>query len=92
MMPGDDVVMMPSARRIEVFTGSGPRRKWNAELKAQIVAESYATSVGEAAARRSFSKTQVFTWRRDAQTAAGLRGLRGWRWRTPARPRSCSAA
>ncbi len=74
-MPGDDVVMMPSARRIEVFTGSGPRRKWDAELKAQIVAESYATSVGEAAARHSLSKTQVFTWRRDAQRAAEAAGF-----------------
>ena len=47
MMPGDDVLLMPSARRIEVFTGTGQRRRWSAEAKVQIVAESYATSVGE---------------------------------------------
>ncbi|WP_249138341.1 transposase [Phenylobacterium montanum] len=75
MMLGDDVLMMPSARRIEVFTGSGRRRKWNSELKAQIVAESYATSVGDAAARHSLSKTQIFTWRRDAQRAAEAAGF-----------------
>ena len=44
-MSGDDVLTMPSARRIEVFTGAGRRRRWSAETKARIVAESYATSV-----------------------------------------------
>lgn len=29
------------ARRFEVFTGSGRRREWSDERKAQIVAESY---------------------------------------------------
>jgi transposase len=69
MMPGDDVPMMPVARRIEVFTGVGRRRRWSAETKAQIVAESYETSVGEVADRYSLSKTQLFTWRRDARQA-----------------------
>jgi transposase len=75
MMPGDDVLMMPAGRRIEVFTGAGRRRRWSAEAKAQIVAESYATSVGEAADRHSLSKTQVFTWRRAAQQAAAVTGF-----------------
>lgn len=70
MMPGDDVLMMPAARRIEVFTGSIHRRRWSPETKAQIVAESYETSVGEVADRYSLGKTQVFTWRRDAKRAA----------------------
>jgi transposase len=70
MMPGDDVLMMPAARRIEVFTGSSHRRRWSPETKAQIVAESYETSVGEVADRYSLGKTQVFTWRRDAKRAA----------------------
>lgn len=70
MMRGDDVLMMPAARRIEVFTGPGQRRRWSAEAKAQIVAESYETSVGEVAARYSLSKTQVFTWRRDARRSS----------------------
>ncbi len=72
MMPGDDVLLMPSARRIEVFTGTGQRRRWSAEAKAQIVTESYATSVGETSARYSLSKTQIFTWRRDAREAGAL--------------------
>lgn len=70
MMRGDDVLMMPAARRIEVLTGPGQRRRWSAEAKAQIVAESYETSVGEVAARYSLGKTQVFTWRRDARRSA----------------------
>ncbi|MDO8410940.1 MAG: transposase [Phenylobacterium sp.] len=75
MMPGDDVLMMPSARRIEVFTGTAQRRRWSAEAKAQIVAESYETSVGEASARYSLSKTQIFTWRRDAREASDPLGF-----------------
>ena len=39
MMPGDDVLTEPVARRIEVFTGAGRRRQWSAEAKAQIVKE-----------------------------------------------------
>jgi transposase len=70
MMLGDDVLMMPAARRIEVFTGPGQRRRWSAETKAQIVAESYETSVGDVAERYSLGKTQVFTWRRDARRSA----------------------
>jgi transposase len=70
-MPGDDVLSEPVARRVEVFTGAGRRRRWSAEAKAQIVAESYATSVGEVADRYGLAKTQLFTWRRDARGAAG---------------------
>lgn len=70
MMPGEDVLTVPAARRIEVFTGPGQRRRWSAEAKAQIVAESYETSVGDVADRYSLAKTQVFTWRRDARRSA----------------------
>jgi len=63
---GDDVLPMPVARWIEVFTALGQRRRWSADAKAQIVAESYETSVGEVADRYSLAKTQVFTWRHDA--------------------------
>ncbi len=70
-MSGDDVLTMPSARRIEVFTGVGRRRRWSAETKARIVAESYATSVGEAADRYGLAKNQLFGWRRDARLAGG---------------------
>ena len=74
MMSGDDVLTMPAARRIEVVTVAG-RRRWSAEAKAQIVAESHETSVGEVAERYSLAKTQVFTWRRDARRAAGRLGF-----------------
>ncbi len=69
-MPSDDVLTMPVARRIEVFTGAGRRRRWSPETKARVVAESYATSVGEAADRYGLAKTQIFTWRRDARRSA----------------------
>jgi transposase len=62
MMSGDDVLTEPVAHQIEVFTGAGRRRKWSAEAKAQIVAESYASSV--------VAKNQLFSWRRDARTKA----------------------
>ena len=67
MMPGDDVLTEPVARRIEVFTGAGRRRKWSAEAKAQIVDESYASSVGEVADRYGLAKTQLFIWRRETR-------------------------
>jgi transposase len=37
------------------------------------VAESYSTSVGEAADRYGLSKTQLFTWRREARTRLPVR-------------------
>lgn len=70
MMSGDDVLMMPPAHRIEVFTGTARRRRWSAEQKAQVVEDSYATTVGEAAARHGVSKSQLFNWRREAREAS----------------------
>ena len=70
MMPADDVLTKPVARRIEVFTGAGRRRKWSAESKAKIVAESYAASVGEVADRYGLAKNQLFTWRREMRPKA----------------------
>jgi transposase len=72
-MRDDDVLTEPVARRIEVFTGSGRRRKWSAETKARIVAESYASSVGEVADRHGLAKTQLFTWRREARSQAAAK-------------------
>ena len=68
MMSGDDVLTEPVARRVEVFTGAGRRRRWSAEAKARIVAESYARSVGEVADLYGLAKTQLFTWRREAKS------------------------
>lgn len=66
-MSGDDVLAEPVERRIEVFTEAGRRRRYSPEIKARIVAESYARSVGEAADRYGLAKTQLFVWRREAR-------------------------
>ncbi|AFL50655.1 transposase [Sinorhizobium fredii] len=57
------------ARRFEVFTGSGRRREWSDERKAQIVAESYEPGVKVCAVARRHGLTpqQLFTWRRLAR-------------------------
>jgi len=56
-------------RRIEVFTGTGRRRTWNAEDKARIVAESLTSgeSVCAVARRHGLSPQQLFGWRRQAR-------------------------
>ena len=52
-------------RRIEVITGTGRRRRWSAETKAQIIAESFAgeASVSEVARRHGLRPQQLFGWR-----------------------------
>lgn len=60
-------------RRIEVITGAERRRRWSAEEKAEIVAESLAEGavVSEVARRHGLSPQQLFGWRarlRDAAT------------------------
>ena len=72
-MPGDDVLMMPTAHRVEVFTGTRRRRRWSAEDEARIVAASYATSVGEVSGQYGICATQLFTWRRDARRSGPAR-------------------
>jgi len=67
MMSGDDVLMMRGAARVEVFTGTHRRRRWSPEQKAAIVAESFETSVGDAAGRHGVSRAQLFNWRREAR-------------------------
>jgi transposase len=59
-------------RRLEVFTGSGRRRAWTAEQKAQIVAETYAggESVSALARRHGLTPQQLFAWRRAAREQA----------------------
>ena len=56
-------------RRFEVFTGSGRRREWSDEQKAQIVAESYepGIKVCTVARRHGLTPQQLFTWRRLAR-------------------------
>ncbi len=72
-MSGDDTSSKPvAARRLEVFTGAGHRRRWSAEGKAAVVAQSYAGlgTVSEVARRNGLASSQLFAWRRDARLAA----------------------
>ena len=56
-------------RRVELLTGPGRRRRWSAEEKAQIVAETLVPGarVSEVARRWQLSSQQVFGWRRAAR-------------------------
>jgi transposase len=73
----DDTKEVPAParlRRIEVITGAERRRKWSAEAKAEIVAESLAGGavVSEVARRHGLSPQQLFGWR--ARLRAAVKG------------------
>lgn len=56
-------------RRIEILTGPGRRRRWSAEEKARVVAETLlpGARVSEVARRWQVCPQQVFTWRHAAR-------------------------
>ena len=56
-------------RRLEVITGAVGRRRWSAEAKARIVAESLAPGVviSEVARRHDLRPQQLFAWRHQAR-------------------------
>src|SRR6202050_2696895 len=58
-------------RRIEVITGTGRRRRWDAETKGRLVAESFepGRSVSEVARCHDISPSLLFLWRRQAAKA-----------------------
>jgi transposase len=58
--------MSELARRLEIFTGAGRRRRWGADQKAVIVAESVggSESVSAIARRHGLTPPQLFAWRR----------------------------
>ena len=58
--------------RVEVLTGPGRRRAWDAATKARAVAESYAPGaiVSGVARRWQIAPQQLFTWRREARAAS----------------------
>ena len=60
------------ARRLEVFTGAGQRRRWTPAEKAQIVEESFsgAESVCAVARRHGLASTQLFALRKEARDRA----------------------
>ena len=59
-------------RRVEVLTGPGRRRTWDAATKARVVAESDAPGavVSEVARRWQIAPQQLFTWRREARATS----------------------
>jgi transposase len=68
----DDHRLDPKAgeiRRIEVITGTGRRRRWPAESKAQIIAESFfgEAPVSGVARRHGLRPQQLFSWRQQAR-------------------------
>lgn len=56
-------------RRVEILTGPGRRRRWSADEKARIVAETLEAGarVADVARRWQLCPQQVFGWRRDAR-------------------------
>jgi transposase len=68
-----------SFRRIEVLTGPGRRRRWSAEEKARIVAETLVPGarVSDVARRWQVCSQQVFGWRRQARLGT-LEGASRW--------------
>ena len=58
-------------QRVEIITGTGRRRRWSADAKAAIVAESFApgASVSAVARRHDISPSLLFLWRRQAMPA-----------------------
>ena len=61
-----------SYRRIEVITGRRRRRRWTAEEKARIIAESFETdaNISEVARRHGVARGLLTAWRRQFATAA----------------------
>ena len=59
-------------RRIELITGVGRRRRWTAEEKMRIVAESLdpATTSSAVARRYGLHASQLFVWRQQLQRSA----------------------
>jgi transposase len=66
----DNAITKP-VHRLEVFTGAGRRRTWNAEDKARIVAEIVASgdSVSAVARGHGLAPQQLFGWRRELQAS-----------------------
>ena len=62
-------------RRVELLTGPGRRRRWSAEDKAQVIAETLAPGVrvSDVARRWQLHPQQVFGWRHEARKAAAAR-------------------
>ena len=64
-------------RRVEVITGVARRRRWTAEEKTRIVAESYAAGARATtvALRYGLHRNQLFSWRRQFHDSAEGRAV-----------------
>ena len=64
-----------SYRRIEVITGKRRRRRWTAEEKARIVAESFeeGANISEVARRHGVVRGLLTVWRHKFSVAAGAK-------------------
>src|SRR3982074_3622122 len=62
-----------SYRRIEVITGQRQRRRWTAQEKARIVAESFeqGANISEVARRNGVARGLLTVWRHKLAAAAG---------------------
>src|SRR4051795_6264315 len=60
--------------RVEVITGPERRRRWSADQKRAIVAESFAPGavVSEVARRADVSPGQIYRWRQELRAATGF--------------------
>jgi transposase len=71
-----------AARRVEVFMGTGRRRRWSPDVKARILEETLAAGavVSEVARRHGITAQQLFGWRRAARRRAreGAAGAPGF--------------
>ena len=63
-----------SYRRIEVITGQRQRRRWTAQEKARIVAESFeeGANISEVARRHGVVRGLLTVWRHKLASAAGV--------------------
>ena len=66
-----------SYRRIEVITGQRQRRRWTAQEKARIVAESFeeGANISEVARRHGVARGLLTVWRHKLAVAAGDKAL-----------------
>jgi transposase len=64
-----------SYRRIEVITGQRRRRRWTAQEKARIVAESFeeGANISEVARRNGVVRGLLTVWRHKLASAAGVK-------------------
>lgn len=66
--------------RLDVISGPTGRRRWSADAKARIVAESYepGVSVSAVARRHAVGANQLFAWRRKARESGLALGFGGF--------------